>query len=171
MQPDVRELAAQIEPDCSAKRPPTAAERVVLAEIVPSFRVQSDSQKGRRDWDSGWVGGVVRSRVVRFGIFGRHQLQNTPLEQQEACASVNTSNKSVRGLALFAFARQPYVADLSGLERFSGSGALESCLIIIDPFQWIHACDDILVEIQHPLNLVHIKTYVGFNEHQMGFRR
>lgn len=44
--PYVRELAARIEPDCSSKRPPTLAERVVLTEIVPSFMVNQTVEKG-----------------------------------------------------------------------------------------------------------------------------
>src|SRR5271170_4880065 len=115
MRPDVRELAARIEPDCSAKRPPTAAECVVLAEIVSSFSVDQTVEKGEEIGTRVGLGGVVSRRVVRFGIFYRHQLKNMPLDQQEARAGVNTRDKSVRGLALFAFARQSYVAKLSGL--------------------------------------------------------
>ena len=108
-------------------------------------------------------------RVVGFAIFFRHQLQNTPLDQQKARAGVKTRDKSIHGLALFAFARHSYVAKLGGLQRFSVCGALESRFIIVEQFQRIHACDDILIEVQHSLNLVHAEAYVRVNEHQMGF--
>jgi hypothetical protein len=124
MRPDMRELAARIEPDCSAKRPPAAAERVVLAQIVPGSRVNQTVEKGEEIGTWVGLGRVVSRRIVRFRIFGRHRLENTPLDQQEARAGVNTGDKSIRGLALFLFARRSDVADLT---VWRGSPAAARC--------------------------------------------
>jgi hypothetical protein len=77
MRADVRELANRAR--LFRQRPPTAAERVVLAEIVPGFLVDQTIEEGEEIGTR--VGRVVSRRVVGFGGYGDSALISSAMRR------------------------------------------------------------------------------------------